>query len=120
MGFFRPDLADQALAALDMMQFEGIEQVRERVSQNGTMYQMIQQMREQMLQMATIIDASNGSSIAPNMAASFQQGGGVTSPASGGGAEPSTNALGDTLNKARGGTAGAARAKAASASTPRA
>ena len=33
----------QALACLDMMDFEGIEKVRQRVAQNGTLYQQLQQ-----------------------------------------------------------------------------
>lgn len=32
LGFFRPDLAGQALAALEMMDFEGIETVRARIA----------------------------------------------------------------------------------------
>ena len=35
-GFFDPQLADQSLAALDMMTFDGIEKVRDRIAQNGT------------------------------------------------------------------------------------
>ena len=31
LGFFRPDMADQALKALDMMRFDGIEEVRARI-----------------------------------------------------------------------------------------
>lgn len=118
MGFFRPDLADQALAALEMMDFEGIEAVRERISQNGTLLQQVQALQQQMLKMATIIDATQGSSITQTMAASFGQGG-AASPIAGNGAEPQTNALGEAFNKAKTGTAGAARAKAAAASTPK-
>ena len=46
LGFFAPANADAALAALEMMDFEGIEKVRERVSQNGTLYQQLQQMAQ--------------------------------------------------------------------------
>ena len=35
MGFFRPDLADQALLALEMMDFEGIAAVRARIEANA-------------------------------------------------------------------------------------
>ena len=48
LGFFAPANADAALAALEMMDFEGIEKVRERVSQNGTLYQQLQQMAAQL------------------------------------------------------------------------
>ena len=37
LGFFAPANADAALAALEMMDFEGIEKVRQRVRQNGTL-----------------------------------------------------------------------------------
>ena len=48
LEFFAPANADAALAALEMMDFEGIEKVRERVSQNGTLYQQLQQMAAQL------------------------------------------------------------------------
>lgn len=115
MGFFRPDLADQSLAALEMMDFEGIEAVRERVAQNGTMYQQLQAMQQQMVKMAAIIDAQNGTTIAQGMA---QSGIGMQGNPVSGGSEARANSLGDMLNSARGSTSGAARARAASASTP--
>lgn len=40
-GFFAPQNADAALAALEMMDFEGIEKVRQRVRQNGTLAQKL-------------------------------------------------------------------------------
>jgi hypothetical protein len=44
LGFFNPEAADMALACLDMMDFRGKEKVRERIEQNGTMLQMLQQL----------------------------------------------------------------------------
>ena len=41
LGFFAPQNADAALAALEMMDFEGIEKVRQRVRQNGTLVQKL-------------------------------------------------------------------------------
>ena len=46
-----------------MMDFEGIEKVRERVSQNGTLYQQLQQMAQQLQKMAAIIDQQNGTNV---------------------------------------------------------
>ena len=120
MGFFRPDLADQALAALEMMQFEGIDKVRDRISQNGTMYQQIQQMQQQMMQMAAIIDSLKGTTITQNMGAAFAQEGAAMNnakPVSGGNPEIRQNSIGDGF-KATGRNVGAARARAASAATP--
>lgn len=81
MGFFNPQLSDQALACLDMMDFEGIEKVREKISQNGTLLQQIQMMQQQMLQMAQIIDAQNpGYNMAQSMAQQFAIDGQTASP----------------------------------------
>ncbi len=52
LGFFAPANADAALAALDMMDFEGIERVRSRVQQNGTLYTQLQQAQAQLKQYA--------------------------------------------------------------------
>ena len=56
LGFFNPQQSDQAVACMDMMEFEGKNRVVERVMQNGMMYQQILQMQQQMLQMAQMID----------------------------------------------------------------
>ena len=50
LGFFAPNNADAALAALEMMDFEGIEKVRQRVQQNGTLAHRLDQMQVQMAQ----------------------------------------------------------------------
>ena len=46
LGFFDPANADAALAALEMMDFEGIEKVRQRVRQNGTLAQKLAQLQQ--------------------------------------------------------------------------
>lgn len=56
IGFFNPDNADQALACIDMMEFQGKNQLVTKIQQNGTMYQQMLQMQQQMLQMAQMID----------------------------------------------------------------
>lgn len=80
LGFFRPDLADQSLACLEMMQFEGIEKVKERVSQNGTLFQQVQQLQMQMQRMAQIIDAQNGTTIGAAMGEQMMQDGNTQTP----------------------------------------
>ena len=40
-GFFEPQRADQALSALEMMDFRGKEKMRSIISRNGTMYQQL-------------------------------------------------------------------------------
>ena len=43
-----------------MMDFEGIEKVRQRVQQNGTLAQQLAQMQDQMVRMAAVIEMQSG------------------------------------------------------------
>ena len=98
LGFFAPANADAALAALDMMDFEGIEKVRERVSQNGTLYQQLQQMAQQLQKMAAIIDRQNGTNVSAAASAAGQAAAGSGSGSGGKTAAASTlNSLGGTV-----------------------
>lgn len=119
MGFFRPDLADQALAALEMMQFDGIDQVKQRIAQNGTMYQQLQALQAQMAKMAAIIDAQNGTSLLQGMAASGDLETQTATPKQGSNADVETNSLGAAMQSTRTSQEGKARISAASAATPR-
>ncbi len=59
-GFFNPERAQEAMGALEMMEFEGIDKVREQVQQGQTMMNLCQQMSRQMDQMARIIQSLTG------------------------------------------------------------
>ena len=95
MGLFAPANADAALAVLDMMDFEGIEKVRERVQQNGTLYTQLQQAMEQLQKLSAIIDQQNGTNMSA-MAGAAAQAAGTTGGGSGGQttAKTATNGLG--------------------------
>ena len=54
-GFFNPQLADQALACIEMMDFEGKDAVERKISQNGTLYQQVLMMQQQMQRMAAML-----------------------------------------------------------------
>ena len=98
-GFFNPQMADQALACLDMMDFDRKEFIMQKIAQNGGMYQQMLMMQQQMLQMAQIIDQTRGTNMAEQMAAGIT--GGVAPAATSGGeadAEES-EALGGTKDK---------------------
>lgn len=56
MGVFNPQLADQVLPFLEMMNFEGIDSIKKKVSENGTMYQQLLQMINLATQMAQALD----------------------------------------------------------------
>lgn len=59
-GFFNPQLADQALACLDMMDFDRKHFIMQKIAQNGGMYQQMMAMQQQMMEMAQIIDSLRG------------------------------------------------------------
>ena len=44
MGFFNPELAQQSLGALTMMDFEGIDDVKDFVQQGQTLLNLVQQL----------------------------------------------------------------------------
>ena len=67
-GFFAPQMADQALSCLEMMDFDRKQELMDRIQQNGTLLQMVQAMQQQMLQMAQIIDADRGTNMAEMIA----------------------------------------------------
>ena len=73
-GFFNPQLADQALACLDMMDFDRKHFIMRKISENGTMYQMLMQAQQQVVALASVIDQQNGTNYAAQFAA--QLGGG--------------------------------------------
>lgn len=116
-GFFNPEMTDQALACIDMMDFEGKDSVVRKISQNGTLYEQLKTMQQQLMQMAQIVDAQNGTTIGSQMAASFSGGAPVASVGSGDG-ELKSNSLGETRADEHA-TAENAREKAASAAEPR-
>ena len=73
-GFFNPQMSDQALACLDMMDFDRKEFIMQKISQNGTMYQQMMAMQQQMLMLAQMVDGARGSNIAAQLMAQFSGG----------------------------------------------
>ena len=66
-GFFNPQIADQALSCLDMMDFDRKEFIMQKISQNGGMLQ-------QMMMLAQMADASMGTGGEITMGISQQYG----------------------------------------------
>ena len=87
-GFFNPQIADQALACLEMMDFDRKQFIMQKIAQNGGMYQQMVMMQQQMLGMAQALDKLQGSNIAEQMAAGIT-GGVAPAPIMGG--EPSAD-----------------------------
>ena len=97
------------------MDFEGKELVRRKITQNGTLFQMVQQMQAQMQKMAMIIDAQNGTSVSGEVAGMVPAVG-----APGEAAADGTAAAMDAMGRESAtSTAGKARTRAAETATPR-
>ena len=60
LGVFNPQMADQALCMLRMMDFDRRDEVIQMIERNGTMYQQMQQMQGTMMQMAALIAKTTG------------------------------------------------------------
>ena len=73
-GFFNPEMAPQALACLNMMDFDRKQFIMQEIAKNGTMYQQMMMMQQQMMQMAQIIDQMKGTNVAEQMAAGINGG----------------------------------------------
>lgn len=73
LGFFAPNNADQTLACLNMMDFENKDKIIERVQQNQTLFDMVQQLQAQIVQMAAMINPQMAQGAA-NMAQNTDEG----------------------------------------------
>lgn len=51
LGFFAPENAQAALLALDMMDFEGIEEIKAKVAEGDTLYNQIQMLMQQNMEL---------------------------------------------------------------------
>ena len=73
MGFFAPEKAQEALGALEMMDFEGIDKVKEQAREGQTLLNMVQQMSAQMQQMSAVISSLSGAAPIASEAARGQE-----------------------------------------------
>ena len=81
MGFFRDDLADQALRCLELMEFKNKDQLARVISTGKTQASEIAALRQQLLQLAQIVDEAKGTHLAESLATE-QSGGQVRASAS--------------------------------------
>ena len=90
-GFFNPQMSDQALACLDMMDFDRKQFIMQKIAQNGTMYQQLLMAQQQMLMLAQIVDKHEGSNIAEQIAAGITGGVAPTPIGGASGGSPAEN-----------------------------
>ena len=98
MGFFNPQMADQTLMCLDMMEFDGKDEIMQKVSTNGGLYQKLMQYMQLALTFAQVAQPQMAESIAQDIMATMQGGGTIPS----GGANPQllqTNNVGSVEQK---------------------
>lgn len=84
LGFFNPQMADQALMCMDMMDFDGKQQLMQKISQNGTMYQKLMQYMQLALTLAQQYEPEAAQTIAQDVTVTMAGGTG-----SSGGPSPS-------------------------------
>lgn len=69
LGFFNPERAQEAMGALEMMDFEGIDKVRQRLSQGQTLLTLCQQLSEQLGQLTALMGEQGAAAAAQAAAA---------------------------------------------------
>ena len=52
MGFFAPNNGDSALACLEMMDFDGLDKIKENVRNNAILYQQVMQLTQALITFA--------------------------------------------------------------------
>ena len=88
LGIFNPQFSTPALGLLDMMDFDGKEELMQKIQQNGTIYTQLQQVSQLLLQMAAKYEPQNVQGL-------MQQLGGMEQMAGGGGGKPNLDAQPD-------------------------
>ena len=60
LGFFNPQLAEQSLTAIDMMDFDGKQKVKDKVQQGQTLINQLAMMQEQVTKLGMIVQRLTG------------------------------------------------------------
>ena len=84
LGFFNPQMVDQSLMCLEMMDFDDKDTIMQKISQMGTMHQKLLQYMQLALQLASATNPMLAQQIAQDVIATN----GGTAPAMGGGINP--------------------------------
>ena len=86
LGFFNPQMVDQALMCLEMMDFDDKDAIMQKISQMGTMFQKLTQYMQTALSLAKLVDPGLAEAIAQDIVMS--NGGASAMPSGMGGAMP--------------------------------
>lgn len=115
MGFFNPQLVDQSLMCLEIMDFDGKDSIMQKIAQNGTMHQKLLQYMQMALAFAQVANPAAAEMIAQDIMMTM---GGGAAPMGGGNAQlfQSDNIAG--IGKKEHGIVANARSRSNEASQP--
>ena len=69
LGLFNPQMADQSMIVLDMMEFEGKEAIKDKIQDNQQLLQMVNALQQKLIEIANVVDNTTGSQIGASLAA---------------------------------------------------
>ena len=84
LGFFNPQMTDQTLMCLELMDFDGKDGIMQKVAQNGTLFQKLLQYMQIALTLAQTVDPATADMISQDI---IQTMGGNAAPMGGGNAQ---------------------------------
>ena len=114
-GFFNPQMTDQTLMCLEMMDFDGKDGIMQKVAQYGTMYQKLVQYMQLAFNLAQGVDPSAAKKIAQDI---MQTMGGGATPMGRGSAQMFQSDHIDGIGKKEPGVVANARSRANEATQP--
>ena len=114
LGFFNPQMAEQSLAAMELMDFDGQEKVKDHVQQGQTLMNMLTQMQQMMTKLGIIVYQTTGRDVLGLMEGA--QGG--TEAASAAPAPSGGKSMGSAVTDAQKGTMTSYGEKLAERATP--
>lgn len=71
LGFFREDMADQALRCLELMEFKNKDRMVSVITEGKTQAKMIARLQSQLMQVAQVVDEAKGTQLAAALAAEY-------------------------------------------------
>lgn len=83
LGFFNPQLTDQTLMCLEMMEFDGKDGIVQKVAQNGTIFQKLLQYMQLALTLAQAVQPQMAETISQDIMMTMGGSGGTAGAASG-------------------------------------
>ena len=95
LGFFNPQMVDQALMCLEMMDFDDKDTIMQKISQMGTMHQKLIQYMQIALSLAQVVNPMMAETIAQDII--MTNGGTAAMPSGMGGAMPHINEVSNII-----------------------